>query len=554
VRTVSYEPHRNVITQVKNQVGSTVVSQYNYRVNRIGQRTTRSQSGSAFSAASQDSFGYNNRGELTTALNDTDTTLNFAYAYDAIGNRISATELATSASPEVTSYDVNALNQYDEIDPDGSPLYNPGHDLDGKLTNDGKGNQLTWDGEHRLIDWHPAAPVAGDKRVGNAYDCQSRRIRRQVYEWTTATGWVLQTDEAYLYDEWNPVAKYTVLPSSLSLHTSYTWGLDVSGTMQGAGGVGGLLGTDDGTVEARFFYDANGNVSEVLNAAGNTVAHYEYDPFGNVTSSSGIFADANPYRFSTKPVDDVIGYYYYGYRFYDPVTGRWISKDPIGERGGENLYQLAFNEPLNRIDILGLAVCCDENSNWVDPVTDDFGDECCPDEIETITIKSPNADQQLEMINNMRKEWQNSFDQEMRSNKWKDWTSISVSVGAGVGSIGMLGRSMAVTRTASSPTVVGYGVSNGNGIAPFGSAEASRIVAESRNAAALSNVVAGTLTAGEIAAQTEASNTILPWLDPASAAAAGHRDLANSLSKDFHSTIKQMLNNLRVQREKCENQ
>ena len=109
-----------------------------------------------------------------------------------------------------------------------------------------------------------------------------------------ATGWVEQSNEAWIYDTWNPVAKYTVLPSSLSLHTFYTWGLDLSGTLQGAGGVGGLLGTDDGTVEARFFYDANGNVSEVLNSSGNTVAHYEYDPFGNVTASTGGYASVNP--------------------------------------------------------------------------------------------------------------------------------------------------------------------------------------------------------------------------------------------------------------------
>jgi len=89
-----------MITQVKNQVGVTLVSQYNYGVNRIDQRTTQTQSGTTFSAASQDAFGYNNRGELTGALNDTDTTLDFAYADDAIGNRISVAKLATSPSPE----------------------------------------------------------------------------------------------------------------------------------------------------------------------------------------------------------------------------------------------------------------------------------------------------------------------------------------------------------------------------------------------------------------------------------------------------------------------
>lgn len=44
------------------------------------------------------------------------------------------------------------------------------------------------------------------------------------------------------------------------------------------------------------------------------------------------------YRFSTKPLDVETGLYYYGYRYYDPQTGRWMSRDPIGEIGHELLY------------------------------------------------------------------------------------------------------------------------------------------------------------------------------------------------------------------------
>ncbi|MCH7227577.1 RHS repeat-associated core domain-containing protein [Verrucomicrobiaceae bacterium E54] len=62
-----------------------------------------------------------------------------------------------------------------------------------------------------------------------------------------------------------------------------------------------------------------------------------------------------PYRFSTKPQDGVTGLYYYGYRWYDPVTGKWPSRDPIGERGGVNLYGFAYNSPSFSVDILGLC-------------------------------------------------------------------------------------------------------------------------------------------------------------------------------------------------------
>ena len=54
------------------------------------------------------------------------------------------------------------------------------------------------------------------------------------------------------------------------------------------------------------------------------------------------------------------GVYYYGYRYYDPVTGRWPSRDPIEERGGLNLYGFVGNDGLNGVDYLGLALaeCC----------------------------------------------------------------------------------------------------------------------------------------------------------------------------------------------------
>ncbi len=48
------------------------------------------------------------------------------------------------------------------------------------------------------------------------------------------------------------------------------------------------------------------------------------------------------------------GLYYYGYRYYDPVTGRWPSRDPIGERGGVNLYAFVKNDPIVSRDYLGL--------------------------------------------------------------------------------------------------------------------------------------------------------------------------------------------------------
>jgi len=87
-------------------------------------------------------------------------------------------------------------------------------------------------------------------------------------------------------------------------------------------------------------------------------AYYEYGPFGEPLRVSGAMAGQNPFRFSTKYTDDETGLVYYGYRYYNPSTGRWINRDPISEKGGKNLYSIVNNCPINGYDLIGLAGCC----------------------------------------------------------------------------------------------------------------------------------------------------------------------------------------------------
>ena len=140
-----------------------------------------------------------------------------------------------------------------------------------------------------------------------------------------------------------------------SVSKTYTWGLDLSGSLQGAGGVGGLLSItkheEQGTKNPYYpSYDANGNISEYVDASDNVVAHYEYSPFGKITSSSGSKADDFNHRFSTKYRDKNSETYYYGMRYYMPTYGRWISRDPLGDQGSigaglpheSSTYSLSF--------------------------------------------------------------------------------------------------------------------------------------------------------------------------------------------------------------------
>lgn len=94
---------------------------------------------------------------------------------------------------------------------------------------------------------------------------------------------------------------------------------------------------------------------------GGIVAHYEYSPFGSLTKLSGDYAVSNPFRFSSEYFDEETALVYYNYRYYNPELGRWISRDPIEEQGGYNLYNILGNNPLYGWDNQGLwghAVWC----------------------------------------------------------------------------------------------------------------------------------------------------------------------------------------------------
>ena len=64
--------------------------------------------------------------------------------------------------------------------------------------------------------------------------------------------------------------------------------------------------------------------------------------------------NTNKFRFSTKRFEEIGELYYYGFRFYKPKTGNWLTRDPIAENGGENLYIFINNNPIANIDLLGM--------------------------------------------------------------------------------------------------------------------------------------------------------------------------------------------------------
>ena len=173
----------------------------------------------------------------------------------------------------------------------------------------------------------------------------------ETYEWNNIEY------RTFAYDDWNLIHETVVAIDGGTTSVSevqYFWGLDLSDTLQGAGGVGGLLAVSS---NGQFFfptYDNNGNVTKYIDESGNVVAAYEYDNFGRVISQSGPLAYFFCHRFSTKYFDGETGLYYFDYRFYSPPLMRWLTRDPIEEDGGANLYCFVQNASTFTYDAFGL--------------------------------------------------------------------------------------------------------------------------------------------------------------------------------------------------------
>jgi RHS repeat-associated protein len=228
------------------------------------------------------------------------------------------------------------------------------YDLDGNLTSDGRWT-YTWDAENRLTSMTALAsvPNGAKRRLEFVYDWMGRRVQKKVYGWNAITAsYQLQSTARFVYERWDLVAE---LDGNSALIRSYVWGQDISGTLQDAGGIGGVLLINDGGYTYQGGYDGNGNVVADVNAGtGKAAASYEYDAFGNTLKATGDYAQRNPFKFSTKYTDGETNLVYFGYRYYQPQTGRWLSKDPMEEQGGINLYAYVKNDPVSFTDPLGL--------------------------------------------------------------------------------------------------------------------------------------------------------------------------------------------------------
>lgn len=256
------------------------------------------------------------------------------------------------------------------------------YDLAGNLVSDGRWD-YQWDAENRLVrqETRASARLAGVPhiRLEYGYDFLGRRIARKR---TRNPGQPVAPveEQRYVWSGWTLLAELTTrdavtgsLLSTSKVSRTYLWGLDIASSLGGTGGTGALAAIVDyrhldgagNPVVLACSYDGNGNLVLLSEAgSGALLARYEYDAFGQqvmaettpaLTAAAHVRAAVQDqdWGFSTKQRESDSGLVYYGFRYYSPELGRWPNRDPIGERGGINLYGMCYNNPVSFVDFLG---------------------------------------------------------------------------------------------------------------------------------------------------------------------------------------------------------
>ena len=296
-------------------------------------------------------FSYNGRSELAAATLGTDA---YAYDYDNIGNRKTAREIE-----EEFAYTANELNQYTSIEqsiPDSSlspreQPFVPTYDADGNQTKIRTATGV-WTAEYnalnRPVRFTRTAEDGTVTTVTGDYDYMGRRIFKKV-ETTVAdpetgestTSVIL--NHRYLYRGYLQIAALDLTRTTLNALWYILWDPTEPVATR-------PLAIQ--TAGSWFAYgrDLTKNVMELYKSNGTIANSYSYAPFGEVTQRGNI---TNPLQWSSEFYDSELGMVYYNFRFYNPVDGRWIARDPIAEKGGKNLYQYIQNKSSQKFDFMG---------------------------------------------------------------------------------------------------------------------------------------------------------------------------------------------------------
>ena len=274
------------------------------------------------------SYWYGRRGEIVQA----DVAgVRYGYGFDSAANCI-----GFSIGSTTNYFRANQLNQCTElISPSVGASISHEYDLDGNLVCIPGMASFTWDDENRLL-----TATVGQNSVTNRYDYQNRLVRQDLPGKTRLA----------VFDRWNLIYERFEDGANLAEEVEYFWGPDKSGTLDEACGVGGLVAVSRNGSFYFPYYGTNGEILGYVSEGGGVVASFAYGPFGEPSATGGHMSQMFSFRYMTKRWDPVLGLYDFGERWYSVALRRWISRDPLGEDGGLNLYAFCNNDPVNTFD------------------------------------------------------------------------------------------------------------------------------------------------------------------------------------------------------------
>lgn len=371
---------------IQNLQGSTQLSNFDYTYNPVGTIATWTQQADS-STAVVNTLGYDAADQLTSAVQSGGGSASNVYGYDPMGNRLSETTasgttagqfnnlnqltaiggtssqtVAGHTSAAVTSVNVNAVpatitsgtnfsatvplptgtntvsvvaqptigtpaTQREQIVTSGTAPTPLSYDADGNTTHDENGYAYQWDALNRLIK----ITYSSGATSNFAYDGLSRRV--SIIE-KDASG-IATSTKLYLWIS-SEIAEERMTNNVVTKRFF-------------------PQGERQSTTNYYYTRDQVGSVRELMSSTGTIVSRMAYDPYGRTTTVSG----------TTLPTIQYAGYYPHQtsgleltqYRAYDANTGRWLSRDPIAEKGGLDLYDYVYNNPISNFDPEGTCTC-----------------------------------------------------------------------------------------------------------------------------------------------------------------------------------------------------
>ncbi|RJF57567.1 RHS repeat protein [Serratia inhibens] len=279
------------------------------------------------------------------------------YKYDESGN---LTRISHSAPATGNNYSINITVSKHSNRGVLSTLASTAAYVDEQFTAGGQqkwlqpGQALVWTPRNELLQVTRVVRDGGtDDRESYRYDAGSRRILKVGAQ---KTGNGMQTQRAlYLPGlEQRTTKSGETETESLQVITVGEAGRAQVRVLHWESGWPESTGND----QPRYSYDSLiGSSGLEVDGAGNIISLEEYYPYGGTavwTARSQVEADYKTVRYSGKE-RDATGLYYYGYRYYQPWAGRWLSADPAGAVDGLNLFRMCRNNPVTLVDEEGLT-------------------------------------------------------------------------------------------------------------------------------------------------------------------------------------------------------